>query len=117
MQDVNHHDDVNIDKFMFSDKVLHWVYSLNIALNICFKAWILFLTFDLSQYTLMCLSFLDCLQIITLIQWNMIYSALLFIFDSRNNNLLLIVDYKFDNDRKTLSSIIIHTANMKLSSS
>ncbi len=48
MQDVNHYDDVNIDKFMFLDKVLHWVYSLNIALDICFKAWILFLMFDLS---------------------------------------------------------------------
>ncbi len=46
----------------------------------------------------------------------MIYSASLFIFDSRNSDLLLIVDYKFDDDRKTLSSIIICTANVKLSS-
>ncbi len=63
----------------------------------------------------MCLSFSDCLQIIALIQWNVIYSALLFIFDSRNSDLLLIVNYKFDDDRKTLSSIIIHTANVKFS--
>ncbi len=47
----------------------------------------------------------------------MTYSALLFIFDFRNSDLLLIVDYKFNDDRKILLSIIICIANVKLSSS
>ena len=38
MQDVNHYNDVNINKFMFLNKVSYRVYSFNVALNVCFKA-------------------------------------------------------------------------------
>ncbi len=38
MQDINYHDNVNINKFMFLNKVSHRVYSFNVALNVYFKA-------------------------------------------------------------------------------
>ncbi len=44
----------------------------------------------------------------------MIYNALFFIFNFRNNDLFLVINYKFDDDRKTLLNIIIRVANVKL---
>ncbi len=46
----------------------------------------------------------------------MTYNALLFILNFRNDNLFLVINYKFDDDRKILSSIIIRAANVKFSS-